>query len=164
MAKKIDIEQAPAARGSSYPAPYGEACAIRLRRRLGDAAQLTQFGANLLVLPPGAWSSQRHWHSGEDEFIFVLQGEVVLVTDAGEEILRAGECAGFKAGAPDGHHLQNRSGVEARCLEVGARRPSEDEVIYPDIDLKAIKNRGGYVHVDGTPYPPPPPRNPASST
>ena len=158
MSKRIDVNKAPAATGSGYPAPYHEACATRFRRRLGDAAELTQFGVNLMVLPPGAWSSQRHWHSSEDEFIFVLQGELVMVTDAGEELLKVGDCAGFKAGSADGHHLQNRSTAEALCLEVGSRRPDEDETTYPDIDLKAAKGGRGYVHVSGEPYPDAKPR------
>lgn len=158
---KIIVEQAPSTRGSGYPAPYDEPCRERFRRRLGDAAGLTQFGVNLLRLPPGCWSSQRHWHSAEDEFVYVLEGEVVLVTDAGEEVLRAGDCAGFRAGAPDGHHFQNRSARDALILEVGSRRPDQDEVEYPDIDLRAPKGRAGYVHRDGTPYPTASPREPS---
>jgi uncharacterized cupin superfamily protein len=149
---KIKIEAALEAVGSSYPSPYDVPCSARVRRRLGDAAGLTQFGVNLLRLPPGAWSSQRHWHSAEDEFLYVLEGEVVLVSDSGDEPLRAGDCAGFKAGMPNGHQVQNRSDHDALCLEIGSRRPSEDEVIYPDIDLKALKGREGYVHRNGEPY------------
>lgn len=104
-----------------------------IRRPIGDVAGLSQFGVNLLELPPGAWSSSRHWHSHEDEFVHVLEGEVVLVTGQGETVLRAGECAGFKAGIPDGHHLQNRSGSIARVLEVGSRRPEADVTTYPDL-------------------------------
>ena len=103
--KRIDINKVPVVKGSRYPAPFDRPCAERSRRRLGDAADLADFGVNLLSLPPGSWSSQRHWHSAEDEFVYVLEGEVVLVTDAGEEVLRAGDCAGFKAGVKDGHHL-----------------------------------------------------------
>jgi uncharacterized cupin superfamily protein len=139
--------------GSGYPAPFDEPCRGRLRQRLGDAAGLTDFGVNRLTLPPGCWSSQRHWHSAEDEFVLVLEGEVVLVTDAGEETLRAGDCAGFKAGVKDGHHLQNRSRRDAVVLEVGSRRATDDEGEYPDIDMNFLKNDAGYVHRDGTPYP-----------
>lgn len=160
MPKRIDIQKAPVSQGSGYPPPYNEACAKRHRFRLGDAAGLTQFGVNLQTLPPGTWSSQRHWHTVEDEFVFVLEGEVVMVTDAGEEVLRAGDCAGFKAGAPDGHHFQNRSDRIARLLEIGSRMPEEDEAFYPDIDLHALKNREGYAHKDGTRYPGAKPRNP----
>ncbi|MBB6093970.1 putative cupin superfamily protein [Povalibacter uvarum] len=153
MKHKIDMNQVSRAQGSGYPAPFDEPCRERLRRRLGDAAGLTQFGVNLLTLPPGAWSSQRHWHTIEDEFVFVLDGEVVLVTDAGEDLLSAGDCAGFPAGAPDGHHLQNRSARSATVLEVGTRRPADDEVFYSDIDMHAPKGDVGYAHRDGRPYP-----------
>ncbi|MGC8520750.1 MAG: cupin domain-containing protein [Steroidobacteraceae bacterium] len=152
--KKIDLAARPPTLGSSYPAPYDEPCRSRERWRLGDLAGLTQFGVNLLKLPPGAWSSQRHWHSAEDEFLYVLQGEVVLVTGGGEEVLRAGECAGFKAGEPDAHHLQNRSGAEALVLEVGTRNPRHDTVEYPDIDLQLSNGERRFCHKDGTPYPP----------
>lgn len=151
--KKVDIAAAPARVGSGYPAPYDEPCRERRRQRLGDAAGLTQFGVNLLRLPPGSWSSQRHWHSAEDEFVYVLEGEVVLVSDAGEELLRKGDCAGFKAGDPDGHQLQNRGASTAVLLEVGARDPERDAVDYPDIDLAIRPGSPRFVHKDGKPYP-----------
>ena len=150
---RITPADAKVAVGSGYPAPFDEPCRERRRWRLGDAAGLTQFGVNLLRLPPGAWSSQRHWHTVEDEFVHVLEGEVVLVTNEGEEILRAGDSAGFRGGVENGHHLQNRSARDAVVLEVGSRRPAEDEAWYPDIDLHALRNRAGYAHRDGTPYP-----------
>lgn len=153
MSRKIGIDQAPGLPGTDYPSPFDEQCRGRLRRRLSDPAGLTQFGVNLLVLPPGAWSSQRHWHTIEDEFVYVLQGEVVLVTDDGEEVLRAGDCAGFPAGVPDGHHLQNRSTQAATVLEIGTRRLADDEAFYPDIDLHALAGDAGYAHRDGRPYP-----------
>ena len=134
--KKIDLSAAKVTVGSGYPAPYDEPCRERQRLRLGDVAGLTQFGVNLLRLPPGVWSSQRHWHSAEDEFVYVLQGEVVLVTDAGEEVLRAGDCAGFKAGESDGHHLQNRTGNEAVLLEIGSRDPEHDSVVSAEAGNK----------------------------
>ncbi len=151
MGKRIDIEAAPLREGTGYPPPYDEPCRGRSRRRLGDAAGLTQFGVNLQRLPPGQWSSQRHWHSHEDEFVWIVEGEVVLVTDTGEEVLRAGDCAGFRAGEPDGHHLQNRSDRDALLLEMGSRRPAEDATTYPGIDLK-IEPGKGYLHTDGRPY------------
>lgn len=154
--KKIDIEAVVRIVGSGYPAPHDGPCRQRVRRRLGDAAQLTQFGVNLLRLPAGSWSSQRHWHSAEDEFVYVLEGEVVLANDAGEEVLRAGDCAGFKAGDADGHHLQNRTAQEAVVLEIGARNPERDAVEYPDIDLAIRAANRAFVHKDGTPYPPRP--------
>lgn len=152
MPQKIALDTVPIVTGSGYPAPFDLPCATRARQALGDAAGLTDFGVNLLRLPPGAWSSQRHWHSHEDEFVYVLVGEVVLVTDAGEELLRAGDCAGFKAGTKDAHHLQNRSPLEAVLLEVGARKISDDEGDYPDIDLYFLKDNGGYAHKDGRRY------------
>jgi uncharacterized cupin superfamily protein len=153
MGKRIDLEKVPTVTGSGYPPPFDALCAERVRQRLGDAAGLTDFGVNLLRLPAGTWSSQRHWHSAEDEFVYVLAGELVLVTDTGEEILRAGDCAGFKSGVLDGHHLQNRSQREAVGLEIGSRKVAEDEGDYPDIDLRFLKGDAGYVHKDGTPYP-----------
>ncbi len=152
MSRKIAIASAPVTVGSRYPAPYDEPCRGRTRQRVGDAAGLTQFGVNLTRLPPGCWSSQRHWHAEEDELVFVVEGEVVLVTDAGEETLRAGECAGFKAGVADGHQLQNRSQREALILEIGTRKPREEEVIYPGIDLKIPRGATGFTHADGRPY------------
>jgi uncharacterized cupin superfamily protein len=131
MGGKIDIETAPTRFGTGYPAPFDAPCKGRRRWRLGDAVGLTQFGVNLLRLPPGQWSSQRHWHEAEDEFTYVLEGAVVLVTDAGETPLNAGDCAGFKAGEPNGHTFENRSEADAVLLEVGSRRPSEDAVTIP---------------------------------
>lgn len=161
MPKKIDLKMAPTTSGSRYPAPFDAPCHGRFRQRIGDAAGLTQFGVNLTRLPSGCWSSQRHWHTEEDEFLYVLEGEVILISDSGEETLKAGDCAGFKAGMPNGHHLQNRGELPATVLEIGTRRPDQDEVFYPDIDLKAIKGRAGYAYADGTPYPDAKPRNPA---
>ena len=136
MAKRIDVGKLQAVVGTLYPPPFDEPCRARERTRLGDAAGLTQFGVNLLRLPPGAWSSQRHWHTGEDEFVYIVSGEVVLVTDAGEEVLRAGDCAGFKANDGDGHRLQNRSGQDAVVLEIGSRVPTSIGH-YSDIDMMA---------------------------
>lgn len=151
MRKRIDSKKTAASVGSGYPPPYDAPCVARVRHRLGDAAGLTDFGVNLLRLPAGTWSSQRHWHSAEDEFVYVLEGEVVLVTDAGEETLRAGDCAGFKAGVKDGHHLQNRSATDALVLEVGSRREALDTGEYSDIDMRFSPD--GYTRKDGTPYP-----------
>jgi uncharacterized cupin superfamily protein len=153
MAKRIDPCSLPPLVGTLYPAPFDEPCRARERTRLGDAAGLTQFGVNLLRLPPGAWSSQRHWHTGEDEFVYVVSGEVALITDAGEEVLRAGDAAGFKAGDGDGHHLQNRSGADALVLEIGSRIP-DSGAHYSDIDMMAPAGRkpAMYTRRDGTPY------------
>jgi uncharacterized cupin superfamily protein len=153
MPKRIDPKDLPAQLGTFYPPPYDQPCRARERRKLGDAAGLTQFGVNLLRLKPGVWSSQRHWHFKQDEFVFVLEGEVVLVTNAGEEILKAGDCAGFKAGDEDGHHLQNRSSGDVLLLEVGTRVEG-DGAHYPGIDLvyPADGVPAIYTHLDGTPY------------
>ena len=126
----------------------------RRRTRLADAARLTQYGVNLLRLAPGAWSSQRHWHTEQDEFIYILSGEVTLVTDAGAEILRGGDCAGFKAGDGDGQHLQNRSNADVTLLEIGTRLPN-DRAYYSDIDMMAPADGkpAKYCRRDGTPYP-----------
>jgi uncharacterized cupin superfamily protein len=152
---KIDQSKLQSRKGSRYPAPFDKPCKKREWLSLGDAAGLTQFGVNLLTLRPGVWSSQRHWHSHEDEFVYVLRGEVVLVTDAGEETLRAGDCAGFKAGDENGHCLQNRSDQAADILVVGSRN-DEDHGEYPDIDMVFAAGRysgkGGFRHKDGTPY------------
>jgi uncharacterized cupin superfamily protein len=155
VSKRIDSSAVPAVIGTLYPPPYDEPCRSRERRRLGDAAGLTQFGVNLLRLPPGVWSSQRHWHTHEDEFVYVLQGEVTLVTDEGEELLRAGDAAGFKAGVANGHTLQNRSGADAMVLEIGSRTPAADATTYPGIDLAAPAGGkpASFTHRDGTPYP-----------
>ena len=153
MTRKIDIEAAPHVKGSGYPMPYDEPCAPRQRWRLGDAAGLTQFGVNLMRLPPGAWSSQRHWHSREDEFVYILEGEVVMVTDDGETVLKAGDCVGFKAGDPDGHHMQNRSASEVVMLEIGTRNPG-GAVDYPDSDMTIPEGVGRILHRDGRPYAP----------
>ncbi|SFK51668.1 cupin domain-containing protein [Caulobacter sp. UNC279MFTsu5.1] len=150
---KIDLDAAPQRQGSNYPSPFDRPCSGRRRWALGDAAGLDQFGVNLMRLPPGQWSSQRHWHSAEDEFVWVVEGEVVLVEDGGETVLRAGDCAGFKAGVANGHHLENRSDREAVLLEMGSRRPDQDTCSYADIDMVARPGEDFYRHRDGTPYP-----------
>jgi uncharacterized cupin superfamily protein len=139
--------------GSIYPSPFGEKVAGREKRALGDPLGLSQFGVNLVTLAPGSWSSQRHWHTNEDEFIYVLEGEVTLVTDGGETLLGPGMAAGFTAGKPDGHHLINRSGRPARYLEVGTRADTE-VAQYSDIDMVARKEGGRFVfmHKNGEPY------------
>jgi uncharacterized cupin superfamily protein len=134
MTRKIDVASIPSVRGTMYPPPFHTPCLERARQRLGDSVGLDQFGVNLLTLAPGAWSSQRHWHTREDEFVYVLSGEVILVTDSGEEVLRVGDCAGFKAGVADGHCLQNRTEQDAQVLEIGSRM-EDDGAFYPDIDL-----------------------------
>lgn len=153
MSKRIDAAAVVPVIGTLYPPPFDLPCRERERSRLGDTAGLTHFGVNLLRLKPGTWSSQRHWHSHEDEFIYVLEGEVTLVTDAGAELLRAGDAAGFKAGETDGHHLQNRGTAEALVLEVGSRAPELDKTTYPGLDLLAPPGSTlTFTHLDGKPY------------
>ncbi len=153
MTKRIAVAGLKSVVGTLYPPPFDVPCRARERTRLGDPAGLTQFGVNLLRLPPGAWSSQRHWHTGEDEFVYVVSGAVVLVTDEGEEVLRAGDAAGFAANDRNGHCLQNRSGDDAVVLEIGSRTLGS-VAYYPDIDM--VAPAGGkptaYTHRDGTPY------------
>jgi uncharacterized cupin superfamily protein len=148
---KIDIDNAPTRFGTAYPPPFDAPCRERRRWKLGDAAGLTQFGVNLMRLAPGVWSSQRHWHTAEDEFVWIVSGEVVLVTDEGEAVLRAGDCAGFKAGVANGHQIQNRSNAEAVLLEIGTRAPTADHSDYPDLDM-IVGPDEVYRHRDGTPY------------
>lgn len=148
---KIDAKSAFERRGSSYPPPFDQIARDRVRQRLGDAGGITQFGVNLMHLPPGAGSSQRHWHSSEDEFVYVLSGEVALITDKGEEILRSGDCAAFPKGVADGHQLINKSDATAVCLEVGTRT-DDDVCTYSDIDMMIDSRVGRYTRKDGTPY------------
>ena len=152
-APALDPATVPAVRGSDYPPPFDRLVAARERRRLGDAVGLTNFGVNLLRVPPGCASSQRHWHTRQDEFVYVLEGEVVLVTDGGEQTLSAGMAAGFPAGTGDGHHLVNRSDRDALLLEVGDRMPG-DEVDYADIDMmiRWVDGEERFLRKDGTPY------------
>jgi uncharacterized cupin superfamily protein len=139
--------------GSIYPQPFGEPLQGREKRALGDPLGLTQFGVNLVTLAPGAWSSQRHWHANEDEFVYIVDGEVTLVTDAGEQVLTQGMAAGFPAGNPDGHHLINRGRRPVLYLEVGTRAKTE-EAQYSDIDMMARKVDGRFVFTrkSGEPY------------
>ena len=148
---KIDLSQIPEIRGSGYPPPFADAVAGRSYQRLGAASGLKDFAANLCCLAPGAWSSQRHWHSEEDEFVMMVAGEAVLITDAGETIMRAGDCAAFPAGLADAHHLVNRSESDALFLAVGPDKPS-DSCTYPDVDMHLPRNDGPFTHKDGAPY------------
>ena len=148
---KIDLSAVPVRKGTGYPAPFDAPCAERTRRRLGDAGGLQDFGVTLMTLPPGGWSSQRHWHSHEDEIVYVLEGELTLVEDEGQTLLRAGECAAFAKGSGNGHHLKNLSSAVAVYLEVGSRHP-DDLTTCSDIDMMSSNADGRFVHKDGSPY------------
>jgi uncharacterized cupin superfamily protein len=151
---KINIDTAPERRGTGYPTPYDAPCLDRVRKQLGDAGGLTQFGVNLLTLQPGVWSAQRHWHVEEDEFVFVVSGELVLIDDAGEHLLKPGDCAAFKANDANGHHLVNKSNAPATVLEIGTRTPGDkDTCHYPDSDLVWDGPKGTYTNRAGVPYP-----------
>jgi len=150
---KIDLATVPVKTGSIYPEPYASQMQGRSSLRLGQAGGLTQFGANLVILAPGARSSLRHWHRHEDEFVMVTKGECVLVQDAGETLMQVGDCAAFPAGDPDGHCLVNRSTSEAQFLVVGTRAASE-VATYSDVDLR-VEMEGGnarFNYKDGTPW------------
>ena len=151
---KIDPKTAPSGSGTRYPSPYDEPCKARTFLKLGEAAGLTKIGVNLVTLPPGTWSSQRHWHAREDEFLFVIAGELVLITDEGETLMRKGDSAGFPAGNQDGHHLQNQSQADATFIVV-SNRDHEDYGEYSDIDMRFHPPRyppqGSYSRKDGSP-------------
>jgi len=150
---KIDIAKVPGVTSSGYPEAFRHVAGNRVRQSLGDAAGLTQFGVRMTRLPKGSGTSQRHWHLSEDEFIYVLEGEVTLTTNAGEEILRAGEAAGFPAGVADGHCIANNSDADAVLLEIGTRAP-HDIGEYPDIDLRFTRMGKNFVYTNkaGVPY------------
>ena len=149
---KIDIAAIPKIKGTHYLAPFNDPCTERVRQRLGDAGGLKDFGVNLMRLPPGNWSSQRHWHSEEDEFVYVLEGELTLIEDDGETVLRAGDCAAFPKGSGNGHHMINKSDTTAIYLEAGSRSPT-DLITCSDIDMMSSSTDGRFVHKDGMPYP-----------
>ncbi len=151
---KLDIAEIPLDTSTNYPAPFNKAVAGRARKRMGRAAGLSQFGVNLCTLKPGAASSQRHWHEHEDEFVYMLQGEVVLVEDGGETVLKPGDAAAWQAGVADGHCIINRSDRDAVFLEVGTRATAERSH-YSDIDMMVTRDDKGfrYTHKNGEPYP-----------
>jgi uncharacterized cupin superfamily protein len=151
---KIDIAKATVRTTTVYPAEFQHVVRGREKTVLGDAAGLTQFGVNRTRLKPGAASALRHWHHNEDEFVYIIEGELVLIEDGGETLLRPGDAAGFKAGVPNGHHLINRSDRDAVYLEIGTRAPS-DRAQYPDVDLDLVRHGGKMLltHKSGDPYP-----------
>ena len=150
----IDPATVPARMTSGYPEPFRPRVLPREKRALGDALGLTRFGVNLTTLMPGKESSLRHFHSHEDEMVFILEGEVVLRTDEGEQVLTTGMCAGFPAGTTNGHQLVNRSENPARYLEIGNRDPT-DTAGYSEVDLACHKNATGawvFTHKDGSSF------------
>jgi uncharacterized cupin superfamily protein len=150
---KIDLSTVPVRRRQGYPEDFRAETAGYEGQRVGDAAGLTQFGVNRVVLPPQARTALRHWHENEDEFVIVMSGEVVLREEDGETVLRAGDCAGFKAGVENGHAFENRTDEPVVLFEIGTRSPDETGH-YPDVDLRYEKRDGvvAFVHRDGTPY------------
>ena len=150
---KIDISTIPIDASTNYPPPFNKAVEGRARKRLGRAAGLTQFGVNICTLKPGAASSQRHWHENEDEFVYVLEGEVVLCEDGGETVLKPGDAAAWKAGVPNGHCLINRSDRDAVFIEVGTRASTE-RAHYSEIDMMVVRDEKGarYTKKNGEPY------------
>ncbi|MEZ5533440.1 MAG: cupin domain-containing protein [Steroidobacteraceae bacterium] len=144
----------PRAKPTNYPEPFASRMAGRQKRALGDVFGLRNFGVNRTTLKPGAMSALRHWHSVQDEFVYVISGHATLVTDAGAMTLGPGMCVGFRAGDPDGHHLENRSAEEVVYLEIGDRLPG-DSGSYPDDDLEAVMGADGkwqFRHKDGSSY------------
>jgi uncharacterized cupin superfamily protein len=139
---KINIAKLATDTYTGYPPPFDKVVQGRIRKRLGNAVGLDQFGVNLTTLKPGAASALRHWHEKEDEFVYVVEGEVVLIEDEGETVLKSGDAAGFKANTPNGHHLVNRSNRDAVYLEVGTRSKHE-KASYPDVDLLAVRDDAG---------------------
>ena len=148
---KLDPKTITPRTGTIYPPEFAGPLKGREKRALGDVFGLTQYGVNLATLAPGSWSSQRHWHEKEDEFIFVIEGDITLIDDAGEHPLKPGMCAGFKAGVANGHHLVNKTKTPATYLEIGTRSANE-VAAYPDVDMKAVKTDGKFVltRKDGT--------------
>ena len=150
---KIDIASLPVDSRTYYPAPFDRVVHGRERKKLGNAAGLNQFGVNLTTLKPGAASALRHWHEQEDELVYVLQGEVVLIEDGGETVLKPGDAAGFKAKVANGHQLVNRSAHDVVYLEIGTRARHE-RAHYPDVDLLMVRDEAGarFTHKNGEPY------------
>jgi uncharacterized cupin superfamily protein len=146
---KINIDAVPVRKGSSYPPPFNERSKERIKQALGNTGNLTDFGVNLTQLPPGEWSSQRHYHSHEDEFIYILSGEVTLITDDGEQILTTGDCAAFPKNVNNAHHIINNSKDIAYYLEIGSRS-EHDVCCYPDVDLNCENKT--FTHKNGSPY------------
>ena len=152
---KVDLNAAETVTGTNYPAPYDAPCKRRHRIQVGDAGGLTQFGAHVITLPPGEWSSQRHWHTHEDELVYIMSGTPTLIDDNGEQLLTPGDFTAHPAGHANGHHMINRTDKDVVFLIIGTRNPCEDNVHYPDIDLAIPANstpNRAFTRKDGTPY------------
>jgi uncharacterized cupin superfamily protein len=149
---KVDLSKIEQTDRTGYPAPYSDDVAGRLYRRVGAATGLKDLGISHVVLKPGAWSSQRHWHEGIDEFVVMLDGEAVLVEEDGETILRAGDCAVFPKDVANGHHLVNRSDSDCTFLAMDSPLGGEGDCHYPDADLLWDNAGGIYRRKDGSPY------------
>ncbi len=149
---KLNLEDAPIKSGSIYPEPYGAQMAGRSSQRLGELGELTQFGANLVTLEPGAKSSLRHWHENEDEFVMVTQGSCTLIDNTGQHLLQVGDCAAFPAGSDNAHHFINQSNEIARFLVVGTKAP-EERAHYPDNDMMVslAKGQAKFTKANGDP-------------
>lgn len=147
---KLELSSIPQSNATGYPPPYDREVAGRWYRRLAPVAGLTLLGASHVTLKPGAWSSQRHWHNSEDELVIMLAGEAVLVEDGGESTVRAGDILAWKAGDPNGHHLQNRSAEDCVFVAISGGDRDADRGEYPDIDM--VFDAEGYAHKDGTRY------------
>jgi len=147
---KIDLNSIEQTNRTGYPEPYAAEMTGRHYRRLAEATGLTDFGVSHVVLKPGGISSQRHWHEGEDEFVVMLQGEAVLIEDEGETVMRAGDCAAFLKGVPNGHHLVNRSGED--CVFIAVGKPAKTDCHYPDVDMHLDGESGRFTRKDGSAY------------
>lgn len=147
---KLDCDAIPRTNATGYPAPYDREVEGRWYRRLAPAAGLTRMGASHVTLAPGAWSSQRHWHRGQDELLVMLEGEAVLVEDEGETPVRPGDVLAWPAGVENGHHLQNRSDALCVFVAISAGPREDDSGAYPDIDM--VFDAQGYARKDGTRY------------
>ena len=152
---KINPKDVPVTTGTTYPAPFNAPCLARRKKAIGDYGGLTQFGAHIITLPPGAWSSQRHWHSAEDELVMIIEGHPTFIDDNGETELAPGDITAHPANDGNGHHMQNRTEKEVRFLIIGTRNPQADSGYYPDIDL-AIPANGSpdriFTCKNGNPY------------
>lgn len=152
---KIILEEVVETSGTNYPAPFDTPCLHRRKKAIGDAGGLTQFGAHIITLPPGAWSSQRHWHSAEDELVMILEGHPIFIDDDGGTQLSPGDITTHRANDGNGHHMKNQTEQDVKFLIIGARKPETDHAYYSDVDLDLPANgtaKRNYQRKDGTSY------------